>query len=76
MEKDIVDGKIGAVGSYDVEFKSGKLQLKVGVEHSGLGADVALWADADKVLDALAKAIPGVLDDAVIEVAKKAIKLL
>jgi hypothetical protein len=74
MEKDIVAGQIGAVGAYDLEFKGGKLSLKVGVQHSGVGADVVIWLESDAVLDALAKAIPGQLDDALLGMLKGALK--
>ena len=40
MEKDIVDGQIGEIGSYDVEFKEGKLVAKIGLEKVGLGVNL------------------------------------
>lgn len=75
MEKDIVDGKIGTVGAYDLEFKGGKLSFKVGVAFEGMSADVVLAIDSDGVLDALAKAIPGQIDDTILSVVKAALKL-
>lgn len=75
MEKDILDGKIGAVGAYDLEFKGGKLSFKVGVAYEGMSADLVLALDSDAVLDAIAKAIPGQIDDTIFNVVKAALKL-
>jgi hypothetical protein len=74
MEKDIVDGKIGNVGSYDVEFKDGKLKAQVAASPAeGVSAGAFIEIDAAMVLDALAKAIPGTIDDALLGVAKAAL---
>ena len=74
MEKDLVDGKLGELGQYDVEFKGGKLRGELKVAKLGLSAGVVVEIDADQVLDALAKAIPGTIDDAVLGLAKAALK--
>ena len=73
MEKDIVEGKIGEVGAYDLEFKEGKLQFKVGVEKVGLEAELKLAIGAAAVLEAIKKAIPGQVDDAIIGVLEAAL---
>lgn len=70
MEKDILDGQIGSVGSYDLEFKGGKLQFTLGVNPGALSADVKVAVDAGKVIDAIAKAIPGQVDDALLGMLK------
>lgn len=74
MEKDLVDGKIGEVGAYDVEFKGGKLVAKVSAQVHGLNAAVELSADSDLVIEALKAAIPGKIDDAVLDLVKLALK--
>lgn len=74
MEKDILDGKIGEVGAYDLEFKSGKLSFKVGVSVKGATASVAVELEADALLDAIAAKIPGQIDDAVLGLLKAALK--
>lgn len=74
MEKDLAEGKIGSVGAYDLEFKGGKLTFKLSAGASGLSAMVGIEADADVVLDALAKAIPGHVDDALLGLMKSALK--
>lgn len=74
MEKDIVDGKIGTVGEYDVEFKGGKLVAKVSAKPAeGVNAEMLVEVEASLVLDAIARAIPGKIDDAVIGVIKAAL---
>lgn len=75
MEADILDGKIGAVGGYDLEFKEGKLTFVVDVAAPGglVSGKLGLGLDAGAVLDAIAKAIPGTIDDAIISVAKAAL---
>lgn len=74
MEMDIVDGQIGNIGAYDVEFKAGKLVAKVNASAGGV-ADVALvvTVGAEQVIEALKKAIPGTIDDAILEIAKQAL---
>lgn len=71
MDIDIFDGKLGEVGSYDVEFKGGKLLAKVDVATGPFSAGVLMSIDANKVVDAIEKAIPGQIDDAVLEVLRK-----
>lgn len=75
MEKDIVDGAIGKVGKYDLEFKEGELRFVLEVGQFGLGAGVKVAIKADAVLDAIAKAIPGQVDDAIFAVLKQALAL-
>lgn len=74
MEKDILDGKLGEIGAYDLEFKGGKLLFKVSAAHSGFSASMEAAMDADAVLDLLAKKIPGQIDDALLNLMKAALK--
>lgn len=69
MDKDLESGKVGTVGSYDLAFSGGKLVGTVTAE----GVTVAITLDATAVLDALAKAIPGTIDDAIFGVIKAAL---
>ncbi len=73
MEADIAEGMIGEVAAYDLEFKGGKLVAKLKAEVSFGSAGVEVSLDAGAVMDALAKAIPGTIDDAIIGVAKGAL---
>lgn len=72
-KKDIVEGNLGTVGKYDVEFKEGKLVAEISAEAGPLEAGMVVKLDAGKVIDALAKAIPGQVDDAVFGVLKAAL---
>jgi len=74
MDKEIVQGNIADAGAYDVAFKDGKLVAKASAGKSGVSAAVEFSVDADVVLDAIAKAIPGQIDDMVIGVIKTALK--
>jgi hypothetical protein len=79
MEKDIVEGNIGAVGSYDLEFKGGKLSALVKIDRevgAGLSIEGSMKVslDADMVIDALAAAIPGKIDDVALGLIKAALK--
>lgn len=71
MDKDIFSGKIGEVGSYDVAFVGGKLQVTSNVAVGAFLANAMVAIDANKVVDAIEAAIPGKLDDAVLEVLRK-----
>lgn len=75
-EKKLVEGSIGTVGAYDVDFKAGKLAFKVrvGTETSqglAIAADLIISVDAGKVIDAIELAVPGELDNAILEVLRK-----
>ena len=68
MEKDIVDGNIGEVGSYDLEFKGGKLQFKVGVGKFGVSSEVVVAIDSKVLVELIKKKIPGQVDDVILDV--------
>jgi len=74
MEKEIVDGKLGEKASYKVEFKGGQLHAELLADVGPLNAGVKISLSADEVLDAIAKQIPGQIDDAVINLIKQALK--
>ncbi len=75
MEKQLVEGSIGEVGKYDVDFKEGKLVAAVdaGDKEGMVSAGLVVKLDAGKVIDALARAIPGQIDDAVLGLMKAAL---
>lgn len=60
--KEIAQGKIGNVATYDVKFDEGKLKVAVEVDVAGEG------------VTALENAIPGKLDDAVLELVRGVLK--
>lgn len=75
VEADILDGKIGNVGGYDLEFKDGKLSFVVDIAAPGglISGKLGVALDAAAVIDALTKAIPGQIDDAVLNLIKAAL---
>lgn len=70
---EIVEGKLGAVGDYDLEVVGGKVIMKLGVKHGALAAALSVELDAVALMDVLAAAIPGTIDDAVLGVIKAAL---
>lgn len=70
---EIVQGNIGSVGEYDVSFADGALVIKADAKYAVGSTAIVQTVDAAKVLDAMAKAIPGTLDDAVFGVIKAAL---
>jgi hypothetical protein len=73
MDKEIVEGNLGTVGKYDVEFKGGCLVVELNAGAGPVSGGVVIKVDAGKVLDAIAAAIPGQIDDAVIAMIKGAL---
>lgn len=73
MEAHIVGGALGSVGKYDVAFKGGQLVAEVDVNEGPFVGGLVVKLDAGKVLDALAAAVPGSIDDAVISIVKAAL---
>jgi hypothetical protein len=67
MEAVISDGQIGPEAKYDVAFKGGKLVLSLDYQGKMAGAGVSVSVDANAVISAIEAAIPGKLDDAVLE---------
>jgi len=57
-----------------VEFKEGKLFAKVDYDSPYGGGKFEVYVSSEKVLDALAKAIPGTLDDVLLGIIKEALK--
>jgi hypothetical protein len=73
MDKVLIDGKIGEVGKYEVDIKGGNLIVLASVSASPIDANVVVKVDAGIVLDAIAKAIPGKIDDALLAILKAAL---
>lgn len=73
MDQDLAKGNLGTVGDYDLAFSGGKLVAKVDLNLPVLVGGLQVSLDAGKVLDALAKAVPGSLDDVLIALLKKAL---
>ena len=73
-EKKLVEMPISKETEFELEFKDGKLRLVLG--YDGKGVDGGIFADLDPeyFLDKLAEAIPGNVDNMVIEAIKGALK--
>lgn len=74
MEKDLVHGSLGDKAKYDVAFKEGKLVAELDADFGVLTGGLVVKISAEQVLDALAKAIPGTLDDQLLGLLKTALK--
>lgn len=72
-DKELVQGSIGEVGKYDVAFKEGKLVVEVDAKVSVGEAGLVIKVGAGQVIDAIAAAIPGKIDDAVLGLLKQAL---
>lgn len=67
---ELAEGQIGKEGKYGVKFEQGKLCAEVDYVGADASAGVVVKIDAANVLDALASAIPGHFDDAILAAAK------
>lgn len=74
MEKDIVEGQIGPHAKYDVEFKQGALRGFIEADFGVVKGKFEVSFPADGVIDAIKKAIPGQIDDAILDVLQSALK--
>lgn len=70
---DLAGGQLGAAGTWDLKFEEKKLVLSLDAGHTLGTAGVVIKLDAPAVIDALAKAIPGTIDDAIFGVIKAAL---
>ncbi len=69
-DKDLVSGKVGDKGAYDVAFKGGALVGEFDFSPApGVVAKMQVALDAEIVLVAIKNAIPGHFDDAIIDAA-------
>lgn len=64
---DLGSGAIGAEGSYSIKFEEGKVKMKV--DYAGKGAQAGVFVNLEKkyFLQQLKDAIPGGVDDWVID---------
>lgn len=74
MEKDLVGGALGDKAKYNVSFREGHLVAELNADFGVVTGGLVLMLGADAVIDALEKAIPGQIDDAILEVLRKALK--
>lgn len=74
----IVNTNLGTVGNFELKLEGGKLVIitKASYDKGGVDGSLNLSVDSSVILDLIAKAIPGQVDDAVIAVMKAALKSL
>lgn len=75
MDQDLAQGNIGQVGKYDVAFKDKMLVIEIDEQDSLGSTQLKRSVSAKAVLEALKKAIPGSVDDAVFNVIEAALGL-
>lgn len=69
-------GKLGPETDFEVQVKDGNLIVSSQTATPGVSVNLAVGVKADYFLDKLAALIPGTFDDAVIALAKQALKNL
>ncbi len=71
-----MEGNVGTVGAYDLSIKDGKVVGKVNVSKE-IAPGISVKGDLDieiglrPILELVKKAIPGSIDDAIIDAAEK-----
>lgn len=70
-DKDLVGGKVGSVGKYDLAFKAGQLVIEVDAGIGASSAGLVLKVDAKQVLDAIGKL--GSIEESVVKVLEAAL---
>lgn len=73
---DIIDGKIGDSGSYELDLVQGKLVFKSAYSAAGIAGSANVYLDPDLLIDKLAAVIPGKVDDAIFGILKQALKMI
>lgn len=71
---DLLKKEIGKEGNFQLKFEDMKLKLIVGADTAGVDAGLYIDIELEYFLDKLKDAIPGTLDDTVIELIKAAAK--
>jgi hypothetical protein len=75
MDKDLISGKIGSEGTYDIAFKSGNVVATISYGGEELEAQISLVMKSKAGLEKLKQLIPGQVDDAIISVIEEALGL-
>ncbi len=70
----ILDEKLGKEGNLELEFVDGELRLSASLDTKGADVGIYVTLDSDYFLDKLAAAIPGKIDDIIIETLKASFK--
>lgn len=73
-EKVLNEVSLGSEGGVKLSIEGGKLKLEVVYDSKGLDGSIGLMLDPDYFIDKLAEAIPGKIDDAILNILKAALK--
>jgi hypothetical protein len=75
MEKELAVGEISPEAKYVIEFKNGELEAHVEYQGKFAGASVKVSLPAEAIIDAIKAAIPGKVDDVILDIIKNAVKV-
>lgn len=75
MIDELANVEISGESDFQLKFEDGKLKLLLGYDGKGMDAGVYMDLEPDYFLDKLAEAIPGDIDDKIIEMVKLAFKV-
>jgi hypothetical protein len=73
MDKDLINGKIGTEGTYDIAFKGGNVVANIAYDGAELGAQIALTVKSKAGLEKLRSLIPGQIPAMLITVIEDAL---
>ncbi len=68
--KILIEGPLGEVGNFVLEWKDNALVFTLGVKVGPLKSSVVTEVNSVEVFEEIAKAIPGTIDDVVIDLVK------
>lgn len=76
MEEEVMEKEVlkGAEHDVDLVIAEGKVKVKAVYLGKGGGADLEVFVSTDYLLDKIAEKIPGKIDDAILAIAKEALK--
>lgn len=74
MDKVLTEKELGSEGALKIEVVEGKVKLTLKYDSKGLDADLALLLESEYFIQKLADAIPGQIDDVLLDLLKKALK--
>jgi hypothetical protein len=74
MDKLLSEKELGSESLLKLEVVEGKLKLSVKYDGKGLDGELSLLLDPDYFADKLAEAVPGKIDDLLLDLLKKALK--
>lgn len=75
MDRELLNKDVSSELKLKIEIKDGKVLLSALYDGKGVDANMGVSVDSDYFLDQLKEAIPGQIDDAIIDVLKVAFKV-